>query len=320
MFISILICTRNRADSLQKTLESIFDSTNLELPHWEIVVVDNNSDDHTSAVCGDFQRRFPKQFRFLVEKKLGHSNALNSAIAAATGDILAFTDDDVRCAPDYLTAIRTTFEQHPADGAQGRVFPEFEGTRPEWFDTQFGLTLALRDCGDQVTDLEGPLFGVNMIVRSEVFRKIGGFSPELGPGTAGLGADTEITRRMRQAGYRLIYAPQVLVWHRLPKERLTKSYFRKRFFTDGRSIAHYMPLPVSIPRFGLYLVKESILKGLASLWYSCAGRPTEALHCECDIRSQAGFFWQHLLFAFGFSSGASANMRARSGEDIGLQK
>ena len=68
MFISVLICTRNRAESLRLTLDSLFVPTNLQSPEWEAVVVDNDSVDHTAQVCSDFRERFVGHFRFVVEK------------------------------------------------------------------------------------------------------------------------------------------------------------------------------------------------------------------------------------------------------------
>ncbi len=308
MFISILICTRNRADSLRQTLDSLFCRNNPQLPEWEAVVVDNDSDDHTAQVCRDFRERFPGHFRFLVEKKPGKSNALNTAIAAARGDILAFTDDDVLCAPGYLQGIRTVFDRYPADGVQGRILLDCEGGHPEWLDSYLGVILGWRDCGGEVIDLDGTLFGGNMVVQAEVFQKIGGFSPELGPGGVGHAEDTEFSLRMRQAGCRLIYAPQILVWHRLPRKRLTRALLRKGFFSNGRAQAYFAPLPVSLFRFGLYLVKESISKEVAAIWHLCAGRPALALRCQCDARSLAGWFWQHWLFKRGVPRRLSGNL------------
>ena len=65
-----------------------------------------------------------------------------------------------------------------------------------------------------------------MVVRADVFQKTGGFAPELGPGGIGVWEDTEISLRMRQAGCRMIYAPQILVRHQWARGRLTKSFFR----------------------------------------------------------------------------------------------
>ena len=165
-----------------------------------------------------------------------------------------------------------------------------------------------RDYGDEVIDLNGTLCGTNMVVRAEVFQKTGGFAPELGPGGIGVYEDTEIFLRMRQAGCRLIYAPQILVRHQWARDRLTKSFLRTRFFRHGRVYAYYEPLPVSLFRFGLYVVKESISKELAAIWQLCAGRSALALRCQCEARSQAGLFWQHWLVKRGVPRRLSGNL------------
>ena len=156
-----------------------------------------------------------------------------------------------------------------------------------------------RDFGDEVIDLDTTLCGTNMVVRAEVFRTVGGFAPELGPSGVGMWEDTEISLRMRQAGFRMIYAPQVLVRHQWPRGRLTKSFLRKRFFQQGRAEAYYARFPSLFSGLALYVIKDTISKELAALWYLCTGRPAEALLAQCEARSQAGFFWQHWLFKRG---------------------
>ena len=299
MFISVVICTLNRADSLRETLDSLFCAGNLETPGWEALVVESSSD-HTAEVCKEFQQSFPGHFRFLTENKLGKSNALNTAIGAANGDILAFIDDDVLVAPDYIRAIQTVFTTYPADAVQGKVLLDCEDGWPEWLGTGYLAQMAdFRDFGDEVIDLETTLCGTNMVVRAKVFPTVGGFAPELGPGGVGMWEDTEISLRIRQAGFRMIYAPQILVRHQWPRGRLTKSYLRKRYFGQGRAGAYYDALPVSIFRFALYVIKNYIAKELAALWYLSTGRPAEALTSQCEARSQAGHFWQHWLFKRG---------------------
>jgi glycosyltransferase involved in cell wall biosynthesis len=308
MFVSVLICTRNRADSLRQTLQSLLCPKNLDSPDWEVLVVETSTD-HTPEVCREFQEKFPRQFGFLTEKKLGKSNALNTAIAAAKGDILAFTDDDVLCAPDYIREIRRFFTSHSADAAQGRVLLDCADGWPKWLDKEYLALMAdFRDYGETACDLAGTLCGTNMIVRAEVFRKVGSFAPELGPAGVGMWEDTEISLRMREAGCRMLYAPQVLVRHQWQSGRLTKSFLRKRFFQQGRAEAYYAPLPTSPFRFGLYVIKENILKEMAAIGHLCAGHPALALRCQCEARSQAGFLWQHHLFKRGVSRTLSGNL------------
>jgi GT2 family glycosyltransferase len=307
MFISVVICTRNRADSLRRTLESLLCSGNLESPDWELLVIESSTD-HSAEICREFQQRFPEHFRFLTEKKLGKSNALNTAIAEAKGDILAFTDDDVLCAPDYIEGIRTVFTSYAADAAQGRVLLDCEDGWPEWLDASYAGMADFRDCGDEVIELDGTLFGVNMVVRAEVFQKVGGFAPELGPGGIGVWEDTEISLRMRQAGCRMLYAPQILVRHQWARGRLTKSFLRKRFFGQGRVLAYYEALPVSLFRFGLHVVKETITQEVLAIWHLCAGRQVAALRCQFEARSRAGLFWQNWLFKRGVPRRLSGNL------------
>src|SRR5271165_2674235 len=95
MKLSAVLCTYNRCRSLRRALESLSVSILPESIEWEVLVVDNNSSDQTEAVVEDFSRRYPGRFRYLFEPRQGKSYALNAAILAARGDVLAFTDDDV---------------------------------------------------------------------------------------------------------------------------------------------------------------------------------------------------------------------------------
>lgn len=307
MFISVVICTRNRAESLRRTLESLFNTDNLEALDWEVLVVESSTD-HTSQVCCEFQQRFPQHFRFLTETKLGKCYALNRAISVVKGDILAFTDDDVLFASDYIQGIRTVFTRYDVDAAQGRVLLDCEGGWPDWLDKVYAQMADFRDCGDEVIDLDGTLFGVNMVVRAETFEKAGGFSPELGPGGIGVAEDTEFSLRLRRAGCRMLYAPQILVRHQWARGRLTRSFIRERFFGQGRFEAYCTSLPTNLVRFGLYVVKNAVFQEVAAIWHRWAGRPVAALHCQCEARSQAGFFWQHWLFEHGVSRTLSGSL------------
>jgi len=306
MFITVLICTRDRAETLQRTLEELLCPVNVSGGNWEIVIVDNNSLDRTPQVCRTFKRKFPEHFNFCVETKPGKSNALNAGIAAAKGEVIAFTDDDVSCAPDYLQAIRMVFSQYPVDAVQGRISLDCEGGHPVWLDRFLGLTVGWREDATELSTLQGTLCGSNMIIRAEVFKKIGGFLSDLGPGAIGLGEETELSLRMRAAGYRLAFAPQIAARHRLSKKRLTKGFIRRRFFQQGRAAAYYAPLPVPLYRFGLYVVKETMIQEIAAIRHLCAGRQSEALRCQCEVRSHAGFFCQHYRFKRGLAFKASA--------------
>jgi glycosyltransferase involved in cell wall biosynthesis len=298
MIISIIICTRNRDESFHRAVASLFCPTNLEEPNWELLVVES-SQDRTVEICHDFQQRFPGHFRFVREDKVGKSYALNTAIVEAKGDVLAFTDDDVLFASDYVRSIRTVFSSSAVDAAQGRVVLDCEGGWPKWLDETYALMADYRDYGQEVVPLKGTLCGTNMVIRKQLFEQVGGFAPELGPGGIGVFEDTEISLRMHENGRRLIYAPQILVRHQWARDRLTKDFIRKRMFLHGRVNAFYDNLPVSLGRFGLYVAKQIVSKEFQAAWELSMGRPAVALHRQCEAREQAGFFYQHWLFRRG---------------------
>jgi len=103
MDLSVILRTYNRADSLRKALEAF---SRLVVPpslNWELLLVDNNSKDHTHEVTDEFAKSSQFTVRYVFAKAQGRSNALNTGIAAAQGDVLAFTDDDVLLHPDWLS-------------------------------------------------------------------------------------------------------------------------------------------------------------------------------------------------------------------------
>ncbi len=105
MNISVILCTFNRCRLLQAALESAVASRMPPGTGWEVLVVDNNSKDQTREVVEDFSRRYPGRFRYLFEGRPGKSYALNTGIAAAKGDVLAFMDDDVTVDPEWLQSL-----------------------------------------------------------------------------------------------------------------------------------------------------------------------------------------------------------------------
>src|SRR5215467_13006973 len=106
--ISVCICTYNRSKSLRRTLESLVEQNDLDFGALEILIIDNNCTDDTSDVVDAFQKKLP--IRRITESCQGLSHARNRAVVEFQGDVLLFTDDDVRLEPSwfaaYLDAIR----------------------------------------------------------------------------------------------------------------------------------------------------------------------------------------------------------------------
>ena len=107
MKLTVAICTWNRATLLRRTLDSLTAQRNLQGVAWEFLVVNNNCTDDTDAVIAAFDSRLP--IRRLHEPVPGLSNARNTAIAAAAGDYIVWTDDDVVVCPEWLSAYVQAF-------------------------------------------------------------------------------------------------------------------------------------------------------------------------------------------------------------------
>jgi len=154
MFVTVAICTLNRAESLRRTLASLAMRVGGDLA-WELVVVNNNSTDHTDAVIAECRERLPLRREF--EPLQGHSNARNRAIAAARGEYIVWTDDDVIVGAGWLAAYAEAFRHWPdAVVFGGRIKPRYEPPVVRWVaesERVLGGPFAIRDFGYEVQPL-----------------------------------------------------------------------------------------------------------------------------------------------------------------------
>jgi len=241
MKYSVVIATYNRAADLRDTLESLAglrpDGS------WEVIVVDNNSPDATRATVEGQAATFPAPLRYLFEQKQGRSPALNTGIAAAHGEIILTTDDDVRVPSDWLQSASRGLAELECDYVGGRVLPIWGAPRPSWLPDHGGkqwAVIALLDYGDRPLEFGARVpLGVNMAFRRDAFDRAGRFDPETGrkAGTL-LGQEVrEWCIRARKAGVRGFYVPDMELQHIIPADRLNKSYFRRWFYWRGISRA-----------------------------------------------------------------------------------
>src|SRR5437868_2810073 len=131
MLVTVAICTRNRAESLRRTLESL---TALQLPpaiEWEIVIINNASTDHTGKVIGGYAELLP--IRHAFEPQIGLSLARNRAVGTAAGEYVIWVDDDVVVGPAWLSAYVEAFLRWPeASVFGGPIIPRYVTPVPKW--------------------------------------------------------------------------------------------------------------------------------------------------------------------------------------------
>lgn len=241
MDASIVICTYNRADSLSETLKAICSLRTTRDWRWEVIVVDNNSHDHTRQVVEEFSQNIPF-LHYEFEEKQGLSNARNRGVEIAQGDIILFTDDDVLPEPDWLETVLTGMDKYHADACGGFIAPIWERQPPVWLTERFHGFLAIRTehSGDfQIIDARQAPFGANMAIKKSVLKHVGLFDTNRGRKGSILasGEDGEMFERIITAGFKVMFLGQARVHHKVEAFRLTKKYFRNWRFQTSRNLA-----------------------------------------------------------------------------------
>jgi glycosyltransferase involved in cell wall biosynthesis len=246
MDVSIVLATYNRAASLQTTLQTFAD---LAVPSgltWELLVVDNNSSDGTRAVIEDAARDAKFRIHYIFEKTQGRSAALNCGIAAAQGDIIAFTDDDVLLHPEWLSGLKETFDQFDCAGVAGRIIPLWNHPKPHWLEMEGQQAVVNFELGDNCMEIRFPPMGANSAFRKQVFTRHGVFRLDLGvSGTKHTITcdDTEFGDRLIKDGEKIVYSPNAIIYHPVDPKRTTKGYFLTWYYYNGRSLTRTAGLP-----------------------------------------------------------------------------
>ena len=198
----------------------------------ELLVVDNNSVDTTSAVIAE-AKLSNMTLRPLYEPRIGQSHARNLGISEARGEVIVFTDDDLCHSADWLDQMTRPLRRGDAEAVTGamRLAPHLE--RDWMLPLHYSLLAApLRDA-----PAVAELIGANMAILRQVLSRVPWFDTELGPGALGFGDDTLFGMQVREAGYRIATVPLGTEHHFLP-ERLTRASFLSHAEKLGKSAAY----------------------------------------------------------------------------------
>jgi glycosyltransferase involved in cell wall biosynthesis len=223
-------------------LDSLARQKNINLGTIEVLIVDNNCTDNTASVVDLFREKLP--LRRVTEIQQGLSHARNRAVAEFQGDVLIFTDDDVRLEPDWLTAYQDAIQRFfYADYFGGRILPDWGQAKPRWIrDKPLPLidgALVYFDHGAEtrVFGTEEPTpFGASFAIRRRLCDKIGLFRTDLGPRGMGrgFGDETEFLIRARDAGAQGVYVGRALCFHQYDPRRVTLAALYRYGIACGR--------------------------------------------------------------------------------------
>lgn len=279
--VSVVICTRDRPEQLAQCLRSL---QNLSQPPHQILVVDN-------APTSDATRQLVAQMpdiQYVLEPRPGLSVARNTGIRHSTGDIIAFTDDDVIVHPDWITRLQQSFQDSKVMAVTGLVLPgELEteaqlifekgfggftqGYHPLTFDTEFFEEM--KPQGVPVWDIGA---GANMAFRRNAFELVGDFDERLGAGASGCSEDSEFWYRLLAEGWVCRYEPTAVVYHyhRSNLDRLKHQMFQYMRghvaallvqFARYKHWGNLRRLFITLPKYYINRFVEGLRNGFQSL-------------------------------------------------------
>ncbi|MCG5212675.1 glycosyltransferase family 2 protein [Streptosporangium soli] len=242
MKCSVVICvyTEDRWDDIRAAVESV--DQQRRPAHELILVVDYNPDLRLRL-----KREYPQAIVVANGHEKGLSGGKNTGAATASGDIVAYLDDDAVADPGWLEALEEGFQNPAVVGVGGRTFPMWaSGRRPRWYPHEFDWTVGCSYLGMPVR--RAPIrnvMGGNAAFLREVIDGVGGFRTGIGRSVQGkksrpLGCEeTEFCIRLsqRRAGSIMLFEPAAVIGHKVPALRSTFAYFRSRCYAEGLSKA-----------------------------------------------------------------------------------
>lgn len=251
-FISVIVPTRERPERLRTALGSILDC-GYPRERYEIVVVDNApvTDETARLLSEEFGVESPR-VRYLREDAPGSASARNRGLRDVEGELVAFTDDDVRVDHHWLTELARGFTIEPdAACVSGLLVPwELESAPQLWFEEYGGFSQGFdrrvydldehRPSDDPLYPYAAGRFGTanNLAFRRSTLLALGGFDPALGNGTPALGGvDFEMLLRTILRGHRILYQPAAIVHH---LHRVDYQSLQRQIYAYGAGLSAVM--------------------------------------------------------------------------------
>jgi glycosyltransferase involved in cell wall biosynthesis len=242
MKTSVVICvyTEERWEDIRAAVESVRGQR--RAPHELILVVDHNPELHL---------RLKSEYADATVLENAHERGLsggkNTGTETATGDVVAYLDDDAVAGPDWLAAFEDALAEPDVVGVGGLTEPLWAtGRRPRWFPEEFDWTVGCTYRG--MPTGRAPIrnvMGGNAAFRRHVVGDVGGFHSGIGRAVQGrksrpLGCEeTEFCIRLtqRRPGSVMLFEPRATIGHRVPAPRMRFAYFRSRCYAEGLSKA-----------------------------------------------------------------------------------
>jgi glycosyltransferase involved in cell wall biosynthesis len=289
---------------LPRTLESLRVA---EMPaglEVRVTVVDNNSKDRTREVVEEWKGRFEGRLDYVFEDGAqGRSPAVNAGIRATRGDIVGIIDDDEEIHVGWFACIAEVFGAGGVDFIGGPCEPRWGAEPPAWLPDDYRGVIGWVEGGDRVVPFDefpGILMGGNAVLTRAVLEKVGLYSTELGRTDKALLSceDEEMYQRLQAARARGFYRPDLIIYHYIPPERLTKRYHRRWCFWRGvsrgvidRKRRAQVVYLAGVPRFLFGRAARGLARKAKSVVRPKGHDPARLFSDELAAWDLAGFFY-----------------------------
>lgn len=208
--VSVVVCTYNGARVIRNCLEGLM---RLDYPDFEVIVVSDGSTDQTAQIVSEYP------FRLISTEQRGLSSARNTGMLAATGEIVAYTDDDARPDPHWLQYLAHSFKKYGFAGVGGpNIAPAGDGLVADAVANAPGGPVHVL-LSDRVAE---HIPGCNMAFRHDVLQQVAGCDPIYR--TAG--DDVDLCWRVQQAGGTIGFHPAAFVWHH--RRNFIRNYWKQQ--------------------------------------------------------------------------------------------
>lgn len=271
--ISVCICTYKRPQGLRRALQSLVALQTPEGCHLEVVVIDNDPMASAAQVVNDIRPAFlDKALLLLHEPTPGVSHARNRGLACASGELVAFIDDDEYVQPDWLTELLGCIDRSQADAVFGPVLPSFEVPPTPWLLAS-GINDRQRFPTGTVLPWREARTG-NVMLRRTMLEGGHRFSTEFA--RTG-GEDSLFFVTAQRNGRKLVWCDEAVVHESVPAERMARDWVLHRAFMGGRT---YVRLEARMGRSFPYITLG--LRGLLAALVSATAVVT--LYVRGDMR------------------------------------
>jgi glycosyltransferase involved in cell wall biosynthesis len=236
--LTIAICTYNHKELAVRALRSALEQVPPGIS-VEILVVDNNSNDGTKRACEDVLSGGAASARVVVEENVGLSHARNRAYLDASGEYVAYIDDDAYLGDEWVDRALSIIDKLRPDVFGGSILPFYDDDKPKWVTDDIATRRLAVEAREMV--FGETLSGSNMVFRGALLRTSGGFLPDYGMSGAkvNVGEETELQMRLwaSDAASRWYFDPALAVYHLFATSKTHPRYRLRRSYAEGKAYA-----------------------------------------------------------------------------------